>query len=44
VDDFKTVLEGIIEDLLYELKAEIALYNLKKYQLKEIIDLYITLL
>jgi hypothetical protein len=44
VDDFKTVLEGIIEDLLCELKAEIALYNLKEYQLKEIIDLCTTLL
>jgi hypothetical protein len=31
VDDFKTILEGIIEDLLCELKAEIALYNLKEY-------------
>jgi hypothetical protein len=31
VDDFKTVLEGIMEDLLCELKAEIALYNLKEY-------------
>ena len=31
VDDFKTILKGIIEDLLCELKAEIALYNLKEY-------------
>jgi hypothetical protein len=31
VDDFKTILKGIIKDLLYELKAEIALYNLKEY-------------
>jgi hypothetical protein len=31
VDDFKTILEGIIEDLLYKLKAEIALYNLEEY-------------
>ena len=28
VDDFKPVLKSIIEDLLYKLKAEIALYNL----------------
>jgi hypothetical protein len=44
VDDFKTILEGITEDLLCELKAKIALYNLKEYQLKEITNLYTTLL
>ena len=44
VDNFKTVSEGIIKDLLCELKAKITLYNLKEYQLKEIIDLYTTLL
>ena len=31
VDDFKTIPEGITEELLYELEAEIALYNLKEY-------------
>jgi hypothetical protein len=31
VDNFKTVLKGITKDLLYKLKAEIALYNLKEY-------------
>jgi hypothetical protein len=31
VNNFKTILEGIIKDLLYKLKAEIALYNLKEY-------------
>jgi hypothetical protein len=31
VDNFKTILEGIIEELLCELKAEIALYNLEEY-------------
>jgi hypothetical protein len=44
VDDFKTIPEGIIEDLLCELEAEIALYNLEEYQSKEIIDLCVTLL
>ena len=43
-DNFKTVLKGIIEDLLCELKAKITLYNLKEYQSKEITDLYTTLL
>jgi hypothetical protein len=31
VDDFKTILEGITKELLCELKAKIALYNLKEY-------------
>jgi hypothetical protein len=44
VDNFKTVPEGITEDLLCELEAEIALYNLKEYQSKEIADLCTTLL
>jgi hypothetical protein len=31
VDDFKTIPEGITEELLCELEAKIALYNLKEY-------------